>query len=138
LCDAARHPEWKQDERFADLLARHANHDALDDAIAGWTRGQEKLAAMELLQRAAVRAGAVLHGRDLLLNEHLRARGLFQVVETPTAGLRPFPRQLPVNFSTFEARARGPAPRLGEHSDEVLRELAGLSNEEIGRLREQQ
>src|SRR5262249_17032960 len=34
LCDAARHPEWKQDERFADLLARHANHDALDDAIA--------------------------------------------------------------------------------------------------------
>src|SRR5262249_49409122 len=80
----------------------------------------------------------VLHGRDLLLNEHLRARGLFQVVETPTAGLRPFPRQLPVNFSTFEARAQGPAPRLGEHNDEVLRELAGLSNEEIGRLREQQ
>ena len=137
LCDATGHPEWKTDERFADLLARHSNHDALDEAIAGWTRGMEKLAAMEHLQRAGVRAGALLHGRDLLLNPHLRARDFFDLIEHAETGRRPFPRQLPVRFSTIEARPRGPAPRLGEHNDEVLGTLAGLSAEEIATLREE-
>jgi benzylsuccinate CoA-transferase BbsF subunit len=135
LCDAVGHPEWKEDERFTDLLARHANHDALDELIAGWTRGMDKLAAMEHLQRAGVRAGAVLHGKDLLLNPHLRARRFFDTVEHPDVGRRPFPRQLPVTFSKFDAGARGPAPRLGEHNDEVLTALAGLTPADLDRLR---
>lgn len=138
LCDGCGHPEWKMDERFADLLARHANHDALDAALAAWTRGREKIEAMETLQRAGVRAGAVLHGRDLLLNPHLRARGHFDMIDHPDAGRRPFPRQLPVHFSKIEPKPRTRAPRLGEHNDEVLSTLAGLSAEEIARLREHQ
>jgi crotonobetainyl-CoA:carnitine CoA-transferase CaiB-like acyl-CoA transferase len=137
LCTATGHHEWKDDERFADLLARHANHDALDELIAGWTRDREKLAAMEALQRAGVRAGAVLHGRDLLENPHLRARGHFDMVEHAAAGRRPFPRQLPVKFSKIDPKPRGPAPRLGEHNDEILTALAGLNAEEIARLREE-
>lgn len=137
LCDAAGHPEWKEDARFADVLARHANHDALDGLIAGWTRGLDKIAAMELLQRAGVRAGAVLHGKDLLLNPHLRARGHFDVIDHPDVGRRPYPRQLPVKFSKFDAGARGPAPRLGEHNDAVLGALAGLTPAELARLREE-
>jgi hypothetical protein len=92
---------------------------------------------MEELQRAGVRAGAVLTNRDLLLNGHLQARGLFDVVEHPVSGRRPFPRQLPVRFSAFEPRAQGPAPLLGEHNDEVLGGLAGLSAEDLQRLREE-
>ncbi|MGD9889969.1 MAG: CaiB/BaiF CoA transferase family protein [Dehalococcoidia bacterium] len=135
LCTAANHPEWQTDERFADLLARHANHDALDDAISGWTRGRDKFAAMQELQRHGVRAGAVLHGKDLLLNDHLRARRFFDLIDHPVAGRHPFPRQLPVRFSAFETAARGPAPLLGQHNDEVLAEVAGLSRDEIDRLR---
>lgn len=136
LCAATGHPEWADDARFADLPVRHANHDALDALIAAWTRGREKLAAMELLQHAGVPAGAVLHGRDLLVNEHLKARGLFDIVERPDIGPKPFPRQLPVHFSKFQARAQGPSPRLGEHNDEVLSTLGGLSADEIAKLRE--
>jgi benzylsuccinate CoA-transferase BbsF subunit len=135
LCEATNHPEWKTDERFADLLARHANHDALDEAIAGWTRGRDKFSAMDKLQRHGVRAGAVLHGKDLLLSEHLRARGLFDLIDHPVTGRHPFPRQLPVRFSVFEPAARGPAPLLGQHNDEILAEVAGLSREEIDHLR---
>ena len=137
LCDATGHPEWKADERFADILGRHANHDALDELLAAWTRGLDKLVAMEHLQRAGVRAGAVLHGRDLLENEHLRARDHFDWIEHPVAGRRPFPRQLPVRFSKIDPRPRGPAPRLGEHTEEVLATLAGLSPEEVAALREE-
>jgi crotonobetainyl-CoA:carnitine CoA-transferase CaiB-like acyl-CoA transferase len=136
LCDATGHPEWRDDVRFADVLARHAHHDVLDELIAGWTRGQEKLAAMEHLQRAGVRAGAVLHGRDLLENEHLRARGHFDWIEHPVTGRRPFPRQLPVRFSKMGPGPRGHAPLLGEHNDEVLATLAGLTPAEIAALRE--
>jgi crotonobetainyl-CoA:carnitine CoA-transferase CaiB-like acyl-CoA transferase len=135
LCDATGHPEWKTDERFADLLARHANHDALDAALADWTRGQEKLAAMEHLQRHGVRAGAVLHGKDLLLNPHLKAREFFDAIDHPVAGRRPFPKQLPVRFSKLTPGPQGPAPLLGEHNDEILTEVAGLTPEEVERLR---
>jgi len=108
LCTATGHPEWKDDERFAGLLARHANHDALDAAIADWTRSRDKLDAMALLQTAGVRAGAVLHARDLLLNEHLSARGHFETITRSDTGPKPFPRQLPVHFSKLTPAARGP------------------------------
>ncbi len=137
LCDAAGHAEWKDDERFADLLARHDNHDALDAVIAGWTRGRTKLEAMATLQAADVRAAAVLHGKDLLFNEHLRARRHFDVVDHPEVGPRPYPRQLPVQFSGFDARPRAHAPLLGEHNDEVLQDLAGLTDADLSALREQ-
>jgi crotonobetainyl-CoA:carnitine CoA-transferase CaiB-like acyl-CoA transferase len=137
LCDAVGHPEWKDDERFADLPARHANHDALDELIAGWTRGMEKIAAMEHLQRAGVRAGAVLHGKDLLLTPHLRDRGHFDIIDHPDVGRRPIPRQTPVHFSKFDTAPRRPAPRLGEHNDDVLTALAGLTADDLTRLREE-
>jgi benzylsuccinate CoA-transferase BbsF subunit len=138
LCDAAGRPDWKSDERFADLLARHANHDALDAELGEWARTRDKLTAMDLLQRHGVRAGAVLHGKDLLLNPHLAARGLFQTIDHPLSGRRPFPRQFPVRFSKIAPGARGAAPLLGEHNDEILSSLAGLTPDEIARLRREQ
>ena len=137
LCDATGHPEWKTDERFADVLVRHDHHDELDELLAEWTRGRTKLEATAVLQAAGVRAAPVLHAKDLLFNEHLQARGHFDVVDHPETGPRPFPRQLPVHFSKFEARARSGAPLLGEHNDAVLKGLAGLTDEELASLREQ-
>lgn len=135
LCDATGHPEWKADERFSDLLARHANHDALDEALSAWTREQDKIEAMEHLQRGGVRAGAVLHGKDLLTNPHLRAREFFDLIDHPVSGRRPFPKQLPVRFSKLSPGPRGPAPLLGEHNDEVLADVGGLTPDEIAGLR---
>jgi benzylsuccinate CoA-transferase BbsF subunit len=137
LCEAVGHPEWRDDERFADLPARHANRDVLDQFIGGWTAAMEKVAAMEHLQRAGVRAGAVLHPKDLLLNPHLRERGHFVTVQHPDVGRRPFPRQLPVHFSKVDTTPSKPAPRLGEHNDEVLTALAGLNAADLARLREE-
>jgi len=44
---------------------------------------------------------------------------------------------LGARFSRFEARARGPAPKLGEHNREVLQGLLGISDEEVARLEEE-
>ena len=141
LCEAAGHPEWREDERFADRASRWRHHDALDALIEGWTREQEHIEAMHVLQRAGVTAAAVLNPKEVLFDRHLRERGALDPVEVrgagPKGGRRPIPRPLGARFSRFEAAARGPAPRLGEHNVDVLQGLLGLSDEEMRRLEEE-
>ncbi len=134
---AVGHPEWAEDQRFADILSRHRHHDELDALIETWTREQDHIEAMHLLQRAGVTAAAVLNPKEVLLDPHLRERGTFDLVDVPGAGRRPVPRVLGARFSRFEARARGPAPKLGEHNREVLQGLLGLSDDDVARLEEE-
>jgi crotonobetainyl-CoA:carnitine CoA-transferase CaiB-like acyl-CoA transferase len=134
FCDATGHPEWKDDARFADVLSRHANHDALDQLIETWTRDQDHYEAFHLLQRAGIAAAPVLNGKELLLDPHMRARGQFDVVDQPHIGRRPVQRHLAAKFGKFEAAAQGPAPTFGQHNKEVLGGLLGLSDEELAQL----
>jgi crotonobetainyl-CoA:carnitine CoA-transferase CaiB-like acyl-CoA transferase len=137
FCDATAHSEWAQDRRFADILGRFENHDELDQLIASWTRGQDQMEAMHLLQRAGVIAAAVLNPKQALLDPHLRERGFYQTFEQPDSGPRPLPRQLGARFSAFETDSKRPAPKLGEHNREVLQGLLGLSDDDLARLTEQ-
>jgi crotonobetainyl-CoA:carnitine CoA-transferase CaiB-like acyl-CoA transferase len=135
FADAVGHPEWAQDERFADVLGRHHHHDELDGLIAEWTRGQAQVEAMRLLQEAGVTAAAVLNPKQVLFDRQLRERGYFDIVEQ-AGGRRYVPKQLGARFSAFEVGARGPAPKLGEHNREVLGGMLGLSDEELAELAE--
>jgi benzylsuccinate CoA-transferase BbsF subunit len=137
LAEAVGHPEWADDERFADILSRHVHHDHLDTLIEAWTRERDHIEAMHLLQHAGVTAAAVLNGKEVLLDRHLRERGAFDLVDVPGFGKRPVPRVLGARFSRFEAKARGPAPKLGEHNREILQGLLGISDEEVTRLEEE-
>ncbi len=58
---------------------------------------------------------------------------MFQMVNQPGIGSYPTPAS-PLNFSAINREAPQPAPALGEHTEEVLAEAAGLSSGEIGRL----
>jgi crotonobetainyl-CoA:carnitine CoA-transferase CaiB-like acyl-CoA transferase len=137
LAEAVGHPEWADDQRFADILSRHRHHGQLDSLIEAWTRGKDHVEAMHLLQRAGVTAAAVLNGKEVLLDPHLRERGAFDMVDVPGAGRRPVPRVLGAHFGRFEARARGPAPKLGEHNREVLQGLLGIPDEEMTQLEQE-
>ncbi|MDO8615599.1 MAG: CoA transferase [Dehalococcoidia bacterium] len=137
FCDAAGHPEWAGDPRFADVLSRGDNHDALDALITSWTGEQDHLEAMRRLQAAGVIAAAVLSPKQALLDPHLRERGFFQLVDTGDHGRRPAPRQLGARFSAFETDSARTAPKLGEHNRAVLSGLLGMSDEEIATLEEQ-
>ena len=136
LCRAVGHPEWEEDERFADIPSRFQNHDELDELITSWTREQDHIEAMHALQRAGVIAAAVLNPKEALLDAHLRERGFFETVEHTGVGPKPMPRQLGARFSAFATDARGPAPKLGEHNREVLQGLLGLSDAEVAALEE--
>jgi crotonobetainyl-CoA:carnitine CoA-transferase CaiB-like acyl-CoA transferase len=136
LCKATDHPEWAEDPRFADVLARFNNHDALDDTISSWTREQDSVEAMHHLQEAGVIAAALLSPKQVLFDPHLKERGYFDMIDQPGVGKKPIPKQLGATFSAFSIDCDTPAPKLGEHNREVLQGLLGLKDEEIAALEE--
>ena len=136
FCHATGHPEW-ENGRFGDILGRFQNHDELDGLISSWTREQDQIEAMHLLQKVGVITAAVLNPKQVLLDPHLRERDFFDRIDQPDVGPRPVPRQLGARFSAFEPDSARPAPKLGEHNREVLQGLLGLSDEDLARLEEQ-
>jgi crotonobetainyl-CoA:carnitine CoA-transferase CaiB-like acyl-CoA transferase len=128
--------ELASDARFADVVSRYRNQDALDKEIAAWTRERTKTAAAEALQAAGVPASAVLSAPEVFDDPHLRARGFFESVAHSVAGVweveGPHWR-----LSESPAHIRLPAPAFGEHNGYVFRELLGLSEEEIAALEAQ-
>jgi crotonobetainyl-CoA:carnitine CoA-transferase CaiB-like acyl-CoA transferase len=135
LCRELGRPELAADPRFADALSRHANQDALDAIVATWTAGQEKHALQRRLQAAGVPAGAVLNVRELLEDEHVQFRDVFQRLEYPDLA-RPFPH----TRVAFKLRGRHasridtPAPRFGGANRAVLGGLLGISEETVAAL----
>ncbi len=136
LAQAIGHPEWTSDARFATAEGRRQHHDELDAAIGEWTSSRDHYDVMHELQAAGVKAAPVLDGKEALFDPHFAARRQFDVVDQPMLGKRLVQRHLAAKFTRFEARAKGPAPLVGEHNEEVLTEL-GYSTEEIAALREQ-
>lgn len=126
-------PGLASDPRFMDVLARRAHHDEADAIIGGWTATRDAFAVMAELQAAGVPAGVAEQGSHLLQDPHLNARGFWETVTHPEAGTAPLLSR-PFRFSKTPGATRSYAPLLGEHTEEVLREVAGMSDGEIAEL----
>jgi benzylsuccinate CoA-transferase BbsF subunit len=126
---------WDDDSRFTTVADRLARHDELDELLAGWTSGHgaEELAAR--LQEVGVAAHAVLDAPGVLTDAHVRERGWFKVRPSGRFERDLFSGQ-PIRFSNTPADVATSAPALGEHTVEVLREVAGLTEAEVGALLE--
>ena len=125
-------PELAQDPSFATNAGRMENLPALVEVLeAIFTRRstQEWLALME---EAGVPAGPVLSITEMQADPHVLAREMVVALDHPVAG----PTQaigLPVKFSDTPGKVVRAAPRLGEHTREVLAE-AGYDGQEIERI----
>jgi benzylsuccinate CoA-transferase BbsF subunit len=135
LQKAMDEPIWAADPRFETAQGRwnHRNH--LGDLLADWTQTRDDQELMSHLQSNGVAAGAVLTAEDLVANPHLEERGYieeFENVNAPLAGPRKYagrPFRMPgVSFAIRNVAA------LGEHNVETLRDVAGLSDDEIATL----
>jgi crotonobetainyl-CoA:carnitine CoA-transferase CaiB-like acyl-CoA transferase len=139
FCRIAGHAEWTRDKRFSTVTTRSANHDLLDEIIDGWTAKQDQFEAFHTLQGAGVTAAPVLDGKQMLFDPHYRARRHCDIIDHgPRFGRRPIPRHLTPKFSRMDPRPTTPAPSFGQHNREVLRELAGYTDQEMDELEERQ
>ena len=137
LAGALGKDAWASDERFASVEGRRAGHDEIDEAITVWTRERSHYEVMHTLQAAGVAAAPCLDPHELLEDEGMAGRDLYVEMDHPEVGARKV-AGLQGRYSEIEAYDYGPAPLFGQHSEEVCRDLLGLSAEEYERLVEEQ
>jgi crotonobetainyl-CoA:carnitine CoA-transferase CaiB-like acyl-CoA transferase len=133
FCEVSGHPELKFDPRFRTMGDRTRN---IDDTYAETARIMATRTTQEWLELFAptsVPINRVNRLEDLADDPHLAATGFWKCVEHPTEG-RLRTTGFPVNFSATPAEeTRRHAPRLGEHTRELLAEL-GYTDDRIDSL----
>ena len=134
LCGVAAGLLPESDLRFATQALRCSNRDAVNAAVAAWTRQQDAFALMEWLQARHVIAGLVQNAQDLLEHDpQLAAREHFVELDHPEMG-RTIYNGIPYRLSRTPGRLRTPAPLLGQHNAEILGELLQLNSADIASL----
>jgi crotonobetainyl-CoA:carnitine CoA-transferase CaiB-like acyl-CoA transferase len=128
-------PAWAAGADLATAAGRRQHHDEIDRALAEWCCQRSAAEIVECLWSAGVPAAPVVHPSEQLGFEQLQARRFFETVQHPVTGESvhvTYPFRLPGQDGAVHRR---PAPTLGQHNDEVLRQLLGLSDGEIAGLR---
>jgi crotonobetainyl-CoA:carnitine CoA-transferase CaiB-like acyl-CoA transferase len=126
--------EWAADDALAAVEGRRAAHDAIDTHLAKWCSEQDARELTELLASRGIPAGYVVDSRDIAKNPQLLHRGYFEVEHHPVSGEHPIP-MVPFRFASVTSWLRRPSPLLGEHNDEVLGGILGLTDDELTSLR---
>ena len=133
LRDALGSPDWAMDPQLETAAGRRAHQDLLDEHLAAWCRTRSAEQIVEALWPAGVPVAKVLQPHRQTEIPQLAHRGFFEEVEHPVNPAAPH-STMPVRLSTGPGRVhRTPAPLLGEHNREILREL-GLTDAEIAEL----
>jgi crotonobetainyl-CoA:carnitine CoA-transferase CaiB-like acyl-CoA transferase len=131
-------PEWADDPSLATADGRRSAHDRIDEEITRFCKDRDARALAEELAARGVPAGYVVDGRDIAHNPQMLHRGLFELEGHAVSGQHMVPT-VPFRFRRHD---RGwmhrPSPALGEHNDEVLRELLALSDDDLAQLRADQ
>lgn len=126
-------PPELTDSRYATAAGRLANRSYLDTKLADWVRSQTAPAVERLLQEHKVAAHVALSSNDAALDTQLAARGHFIELDHPLSG-RTVVEGPRYQLSETPAVIRSAAPLLGQHTDQILREILGYRPEEIAKL----
>jgi len=127
--DLVDHPDWRTP---ADRLPK------LDQCFAmveEWTKTKTKFEVMEILNPLNVPCGPILSMKDLVEEPSLRQTGTVVEVDHPTRGSY-LTVGNPIKLSDSPSEVKR-SPLLGEHTDEILKEVIGYSDEEIAAAHEQ-
>ena len=125
-------PGWLTDPRFADGAGRAAHADELEAEIEATTTTRSTAEWLAVLDDAGVPAGPVLTYDEAMADPQVLARGMVAETEHPVMGTVRTPGQ-PAKFSRTRPGSARPAPRLGEHTREILAGL-GLPDADIDEL----
>ena len=125
--------ELAADPRYATHSARGAHMTELDELIAEWTAGFAADDLLTLLNDGGVPAGRIYKAKDMFEDPHFAAREAIIRVPHPAVGELAMQSPAP-RLSATPGGVRSAGPALGQHNDEVYRDLLGLSAEEITAL----
>ena len=134
ICDVIGRPEWKDHPDFATPSQRLPRLGKVFEAIENWTKTKTKYEVMEICNPLDIPVGPILSIKELSEQPSLRDTGTVVEVDHPERGTY-LTVGNPVKLSDSPAEVRR-APLLGEHTEEILREVVGFNEEEIISARE--
>lgn len=135
FCEAIERPELAKDPRFAANTGRLSNRIALIAEIEKSLASKTAAEWIDVLLGAGIPAGPIMNYAQALSSDHALAREAVMEIEHPVEG-RVKSIGFPVKLSETMQRVRLAPPLLGQHTDEILKEL-GIGERERQKLRDE-
>lgn len=134
--DVIGKPEMKDADGFRTRRERWQNHAEVDRIVEEWTRVRTKREVFETMIAADVPCGMVQDISEVLNDDDLNARHVFEEIDQPGIGTLRLPRS-PIVFDSKPAPVH-PGHYLGEDNERLYQELLGLGPDDLARLAEEQ
>jgi formyl-CoA transferase len=132
ICDTIGEPGWKSDPDYATPETRLPRLNAVFERIEQWTMTKDKLEVMDILNEKDIPCGPILSMKELAEDQSLRATGTIVEVEHPVRGSY-LSVGNPIKLSDSLSEVMR-SPLLGEHTEEILRDVLGLDRQAIGEI----
>ena len=129
ICDVIGKPEWADDEKFATPDARLPRLNEVFETIEAWTMTKTKFEVMEICNPLNIPVGPILSMKELAEDPSLRKTETVVEVDHPQRGSY-LSVGCPIKLSDSVVEVER-SPLLGEHTEEILQEVVGLSEDEI-------
>jgi len=135
FCAAAGHADVASDARFADNAARVENREQLVAMIEGWMRAKPAADWIAEMEAVGVPCGPINDMAQVFASAQIRHRALRMDLPHAAAGTVPQVAN-PIRYAGEELEYKLGPPVLGQHTDEVLKDLLDMSDEEVAALRQ--
>lgn len=136
LCQVIEREDLKDDPRTENGTARADNADFIRKTIEDWLADKTRAQAVALMEEHGVPSGPVYTAENVFNDSHFAARNMLVTVPDPVAGPRKYARS-PLHLSSAPDIPVEPAPRLGEHTQTILKDLLGYGDNEIEQFEDQ-
>lgn len=138
FCNAIGRSDLLSDGTLKDNYDRVKKHADVKQFVEAWSRDREVKEIVDFLQAKQIPCAPLYNVKDVVEDPHIaNARRMIRSVEHPIAGVTKLVGS-PINLSQTPAEIYSPAPLLGQHTDEILKELLKYSDAQIALLRDGQ
>ncbi len=138
FCAFAGVPELADDERYAANSARVQNRDELTAILRPLIAGKPSKHWLEGLEKEKISCGPINNLEQVFNDPQVKARGMHLQMPHPATGTVPIDLiSSPIRMSATAPEYRHAPPLLGQHTDEVLKELLGTSDGDLATLRDE-
>ena len=134
ICDVIGKPEWKEAPDYATPAARLPRLNAIFGTIEEWTKTKTKFEVMDTCNPLNIPVGPILSMKELAEEPSLRKTGTVVEVDHPKRG-KYLSVGCPIKMSDSEVAVER-SPLLGEHTEEILRQVLNYSEDEVTAIRE--
>lgn len=134
LMIAINRPDILKNPLFETNDGRSQKAEYLDSVIEEWTKSLNLESALKVLEENSIPAGPIYNVEDMANDPHFQARDMIVELDVENLGKLKVPGIIP-KLSKTPGKIRWAGPKLGEHTEEVLKEKVGLNEKQIAKMK---